>query len=98
VLLLGVALHQIFLDTEGMASHERTRKEETNIVSLAGLLSSLLIYNKLGTFDDTCVNSLAKVAMVMEQLYTCSGALLLKHRVCGFMCAIHKLPMAMLVH
>ena len=44
ILALHLLYHQIFLDTEGMASFEREDGQSTNIVSLAGLLSSLLIY------------------------------------------------------
>jgi hypothetical protein len=68
--------HQIFLDTEGMASFEREDGQSTNIVSLAGLLLSLLIYNQRGTFDENCLNSLGKVAVVMSDLYTHSGKFL----------------------
>jgi hypothetical protein len=61
-----------------MASHERTGNEGDNIVSLAGLLSSLLIYNKLGgCFDDNAVDSLGRVALIMRDLYEHSGECLL---------------------
>lgn len=57
-----------------MASHERTDNEGVNIVSLAGLLSSLLIYNTMGKcVNENAVTSLGKVALIIQDLYTHSG-------------------------
>jgi len=64
---------QVFLDTEGLASYEQTTEEGTTIVSMAGLLSSMLIYNQLGTFNEKCLDSLLQVAGLMHEIYTQSG-------------------------
>jgi hypothetical protein len=63
----------VFLDTEGTASYEQTEQSSATIVLLAGLVSSLMIYNKQGTFDENCVKSLASAALILEKLYSAKG-------------------------
>lgn len=63
----------MFLDTEGTASYEQTAQSSATIVSLAGLVSSLLIYNKRGVFDENCVESLFSAAHIMEKLFEADG-------------------------
>eukprot|EP00775_Hariotina_reticulata_P001742 gene1742-2083_t len=62
---------QVFLDSEGVASHEQTPESEAVLVSLAGMVSSLFIYNHKGAFDEQCVTTLANVAATLKKLKPC---------------------------
>eukprot|EP00775_Hariotina_reticulata_P001183 gene1183-1520_t len=66
---------EVFLDSEGTASHEQTNDSEATLVALAGLVSSLLIFNQNNCFDENAVNSLFQVALIMRDLFfkTTSG-------------------------
>jgi len=72
-LFLPAADNQVFLDTEGTASYEQTAQASATIVSIAGLVSSLLIYNKRGVFDENCVDGLFAAANIMGQLFEAGG-------------------------
>lgn len=66
-------LAQVFLDLEATSSHEQTAQTAATIVALAGLVSSLLIYNKQGVFDETCVEGLFSAAHIMQKLFETDG-------------------------
>ncbi|KAI9221288.1 guanylate-binding protein [Blastocladiella britannica] len=51
----------VLLDTEGLGSFTKTETHDVKIFSLAVLLSSFMIYNSLGTIDDTAVENMSLI-------------------------------------
>jgi hypothetical protein len=46
------------VDTEGLGAYDEDENHDAKIFLLALLLSSLLIYNSVGTIDENALNSL----------------------------------------
>lgn len=51
----------IVVDTEGLGAYDEDENHDAKIFLLALLLSSLLIYNSVGTIDENALNSLSLV-------------------------------------
>lgn len=51
----------IIVDTEGLGAYDEDENHDAKIFLLALLLSSLLIYNSVGTIDENALNSLSLV-------------------------------------
>lgn len=58
----------IILDTEGLGGVESNLKYDTRIFSLVILLCSTLIYNSLGSIDETAISSLSLVTQLSENI------------------------------
>ena len=56
----------IVLDTEGLASAERTTNVDTKIFSLAILLSSIFVFNQIGPINENALEELALVLKVAK--------------------------------
>lgn len=56
----------ILLDTEGLGSTERSTNTDIKIFSLAILLSSLFIYNSIGTINEQALEDLSLVCNLTE--------------------------------
>ncbi|KAG2424409.1 hypothetical protein HXX76_014618 [Chlamydomonas incerta] len=57
----GQSYHLLLLDAEGIDSYDQTADYSNHIFSLALLLSSLLVYNQMGSIDESSVDKLASV-------------------------------------
>ncbi|PNW80255.1 hypothetical protein CHLRE_08g384200v5 [Chlamydomonas reinhardtii] len=57
----GQTYHLLLLDAEGIDSYDQTADYSNHIFSLALLLSSLLVYNQMGSIDESSVDKLASV-------------------------------------
>ena len=64
----GSTLTTIFIDTEGIGSPDATLKYDLQIFSFAVLLSSLFIYNGMGTIDESALDRLSLVAKLTEAI------------------------------
>ena len=58
----GEKVNLIVLDTEGIGGTRATVEYDTRIFSLAVLLCSTLVYNSLGSIDESAISNLSFVA------------------------------------
>eukprot|EP00698_Gefionella_okellyi_P018020 TRINITY_DN5367_c0_g1_i1.p1 TRINITY_DN5367_c0_g1~~TRINITY_DN5367_c0_g1_i1.p1 ORF type:complete len:837 (-),score=236.76 TRINITY_DN5367_c0_g1_i1:20-2530(-) len=65
----GERISVILLDTEGLGSLQESETHDVRVFSLALLLSSLFIYNSMGTIDDTAVERLNLVAQLTQHIH-----------------------------
>ena len=56
----------IVLDTEGLGSIEGSDDRDCKIFILSLLLSSVLVYNSLGTIDEQTLNNLSMIIEVVK--------------------------------
>ena len=59
----------ILLDTEGLGSTERTTNTDIKIFALSILLSSLFIYNCIGTISEYTLDDLNLVCNLTEHIH-----------------------------
>eukprot|EP00946_MAST-07B_sp_MAST-7B-sp1_P005284 g5284.t1 len=64
----GEKMQLLVLDTEGIGGTKSTSEYDTRIFSLAVLLCSTLIYNSLGSIDETAVSNLSFVANLSQHV------------------------------
>ncbi|KNE61728.1 hypothetical protein AMAG_06530 [Allomyces macrogynus ATCC 38327] len=64
----------ILLDTEGLGSFTKTESHDVKIFSLAVLLSSFLVYNSLGTIDDTAVENMSLIVELTKSIRASTDA------------------------
>eukprot|EP00164_Ancoracysta_twista_P004181 GFYU01005624.1.p1 GENE.GFYU01005624.1~~GFYU01005624.1.p1 ORF type:complete len:729 (-),score=214.39 GFYU01005624.1:18-2204(-) len=57
----GEDIYVLFLDFEGFSSVDQTSEQDNLLFAMAVLLSSLLVYNSLGTIDDSALGYLNMV-------------------------------------
>ncbi|KAI9179241.1 hypothetical protein H9P43_005904 [Blastocladiella emersonii ATCC 22665] len=62
------AMNIVLLDTEGLGSFTKTETHDVKIFSLGVLLSSYLIYNSLGTIDDTAVENMSLIVNLTRSI------------------------------
>ena len=60
----------LFLDTEGMGSTSRSEGYDVKLFSLALLLSSVFLYNSVGTIDGHAIARLGLVAQLTKNIHT----------------------------
>jgi hypothetical protein len=60
----------LYLDSEGMASTSRSETFDVRLFSLALLLSSVFLYNSVGTIDGTAISKLGLVAQLTRHIHT----------------------------
>ena len=60
----------LLMDTEGLGSYTKTQAYDAKVFALAILLSSYLIYNSMGTIDDTAVENISLLVEVTKSLKT----------------------------
>ncbi len=58
----------IVVDTEGLGAFDEDENHDSKIFLLALLLSSLLIYNSVGTIDENALNSLSLVINLAKKI------------------------------
>jgi hypothetical protein len=58
----------IVVDTEGLGAFDEDENHDSKIFLLALLLSSLLIYNSVGTIDENALNSLSLVINLSKKV------------------------------
>jgi hypothetical protein len=58
----------IVVDTEGLGAYDEDENHDAKIFLLALLLSSLLIYNSVGTIDENALNSLSLVINLSKKI------------------------------
>ena len=58
----------LLLDTEGLGGLEADASYDLRVFSLATLLCSTLVYNSLGTIDETAISSLSFVAQLTRHI------------------------------
>ena len=58
----------IVVDTEGLGAYDENENHDAKIFLLALLLSSLLIYNSVGTIDENALNSLSLVINLAKKI------------------------------
>ncbi|ORZ33540.1 guanylate-binding protein [Catenaria anguillulae PL171] len=58
----------VLLDTEGLGSFTKTETHDVKIFALAVLLSSYLIYNSLGTIDDTAIENMSLIVNLTRSI------------------------------
>jgi hypothetical protein len=58
----------ILLDTEGLGSYSKSKTYDVKIFTLAVLLSSLFIYNSMGTIDEGALDRLSLVAELSNSI------------------------------
>ncbi|KAL7752110.1 hypothetical protein RI367_002640 [Sorochytrium milnesiophthora] len=63
----------VLLDTEGLGSFTKNETHDVKIFSLAVLLCSYLIFNSLGTIDDTAVDNISLIVELTKAIKS-SGA------------------------
>lgn len=63
----------IVVDTEGLGAYDEDENHDAKIFLLALLLSSLLIYNSVGTIDENALNSLSLVINLSKKIQLKSG-------------------------
>jgi hypothetical protein len=56
------------VDTEGLGAYDEDENHDAKIFLLALLLSSLLIYNSVGTIDENALNSLSLVINLAKKI------------------------------
>jgi hypothetical protein len=64
----GTEVSLIVVDTEGLGAYDEDENHDAKIFLLALLLSSLLIYNSVGTIDENALNSLSLVINLSKQI------------------------------
>jgi hypothetical protein len=64
----GEKMQLLVLDTEGIGGTKSSSEYDTRIFSLAVLLCSTLIYNSLGSIDETAVSNLSFVANLSQHV------------------------------
>jgi len=63
----------IVVDTEGLGAFDEDENHDAKIFLLALLLSSLLIYNSVGTIDENALNSLSLVINLSKKIQLKAG-------------------------
>jgi len=58
----------IVIDTEGLGAFDEDENHDAKIFLLALLLSSMLIYNSVGTIDETALNNLSLVINLSKKI------------------------------
>ena len=58
----------IVIDTEGLGAFDEDQNHDAKIFLLALLLSSLIIYNSVGTIDETALNNLSLVVNLSKKV------------------------------
>ena len=58
----------IVIDTEGLGAYDEDENHDAKIFLLALLLSSLIIYNSVGTIDETALNNLSLVINLSKKV------------------------------
>ena len=58
----------LVIDTEGLGAFDEDENHDAKIFLLALLLSSLLIYNSVGTIDENALNSLSLVIGLAKKI------------------------------
>lgn len=58
----------IVVDTEGLGAFDEDENHDAKIFLLALLMSSLLIYNSVGTIDENALNSLSLVINLSKKI------------------------------
>jgi hypothetical protein len=58
----------LLIDTEGLGSLEEDVNHDTKIFALALLLSSLLVYNSVGSIDDEAIQRLGLVIKLSKYI------------------------------
>lgn len=58
----------IVIDTEGLGAFDEDENHDAKIFLLALLLSSMVIYNSVGTIDETSLNSLSLVINLSKKI------------------------------
>lgn len=58
----------IVIDTEGLGAFDEDENHDAKIFLLALLLSSLIIYNSVGTIDETALNNLSLVINLSKKV------------------------------
>ena len=61
-------MHLFFLDTEGADSVERDRNHDAKIFSLAILMSSLFIFNSVGSIDEKSISQLSLTTTLSKNI------------------------------
>ena len=61
-------INMIVVDTEGLGAYDEDENHDAKIFLLALLLSSLLIYNSVGTIDENALNSLSLVINLAKKI------------------------------
>ena len=56
------------VDTEGLGAVDEDQNHDTKIFLLAVLLSSLLVFNSVGTIDENALNNLSLVINLSKQI------------------------------
>ena len=64
----------VLIDTEGLGSFERDETVDMHIFSLALLLSSMLIYNSMGSIDEQAIASLSLVCKLTQHVHIKSNS------------------------
>ncbi len=64
----GETMQMLVLDTEGIGGTKSSSEYDTRIFSLAVLLCSTLIYNSLGSIDESAVSNLSFVANLSQHV------------------------------
>jgi hypothetical protein len=64
----GQEMGIIVVDTEGLGAYDEDENHDAKIFLLALLLSSLLIYNSVGTIDENALNSLSLVINLSKKI------------------------------
>ena len=59
----------LVLDTEGTASLDASADDDARLVTLALLLSSLLVFNSVGCLDETNLSNLGTVSLLARDIY-----------------------------
>lgn len=63
----------IVIDTEGLGAYDEDENHDAKVFLLALLLSSLLIYNSVGTIDENALNSLSLVINLSKKIQLKNG-------------------------
>ncbi len=58
----------IVIDTEGLGAFDEEENHDAKIFLLAVLLSSMLIYNSVGTIDENALNSLSLIVSLSKKI------------------------------
>jgi hypothetical protein len=58
----------IVIDTEGLGAFDEDENHDAKIFLLAILLSSMLIYNSVGTIDENALNSLSLIVSLSKKI------------------------------
>ena len=64
----GSTVSMIVIDTEGLGAYDEDENHDAKIFLLALLMSSLLIYNSVGTIDENALNSLSLVINLSKKI------------------------------